>query len=204
MKRFSSALLPVLIPVLLLSGCASYHAASLNSLLYEPIVTVSQQKSDGISIIAKAFDKADCKKYLDRDVLAKGYQPVQIYIRNDSDKSYSFSLNRISLSCARPEEVAARVHTSTVGRAVGYGAASLILWPMAIPAVVDGFGSANANEALDNDFISKTARDTMIDPHSHLNKILFVPITEYKESFTVTLLEVDSNTPKKLIVKGNE
>ena len=187
--------IPASLTVLILSGCASYHAASLNTLSNETIAS-AHISDEPVLVAAKAFSKADCKRYLDRDVLEKGYQPVQLYIQNNSDKSYLFSLNRVGMSCARPEAVAEKVHTSTVGRAAGYGAAALVLWPMAIPAVVDGVKSAHANEALDNDFDAKAARDQAIAPHAHFNKLLFVPVSEYQQAFVLTLIEQGTNQPK--------
>jgi len=188
--------IPLSIVILFLTGCASYKAASLNILSSEMIQT-SYVNTETVLISAMAFNKADCKKYLDRDVIKKGYQPIQICIQNNSDKNYLFSLNRISLSCARPEEVAEKVHTSTVGRAVGYGAAAWFTCGLfAIPAVVDGVKSAEANEALDNDFSAKTARDQTIFSHSHLNKLIFVPVNEYQQNFNITLIEQKSNKQK--------
>lgn len=186
----------------LLASCANYSATSLNTLSTDAVFFSPEEKRD-IVVVAKTFDKADCKRYLDRDVLAQGYQPVQVYIENNSDKNYVFSLNRISLSCARPEEVAEKVHTSTVGRAVGYGAGALIFWPLAIPAIVDGVKSAQANESLDNDFASKTARDQIIYPHSYFNKLLFVPSNEYQSRFHITLIEEESLEPKTIEVFAN-
>ena len=178
----------------LLSGCASYNAAPLNTLSSEAIH--SSGKNNPIFVAAKAYDKVDCKRYLDRDVIANGYQPVQLYIQNNSDKSYSFSLNRIDLPFAREDEVSRKVHTSTVGRALGYGIPGvLVLWPLIIPAVVDGIKSSEANEALDYDFSSKIARDQTIGPHSYFNKIIFVPVNDFRQSFNVTLIDQDSNQP---------
>jgi hypothetical protein len=106
-----------------------------------------------VKVAAKAFDKMDCKRYLDRDVIKKGYQPVQLFIQNNSDKNYLLSLNRLSLPYVRPEEVARTVHTSTMGRILGYGIPGIVIaWPLIIPAVVDGVKSSEANEALDKDF----------------------------------------------------
>lgn len=188
--------------LLLLSSCATYRASTL----FNPspdLIELATKKED-ISIVSKTFDQNDCKRFLDRDVLAEGYQPIQLYIQNDSDKNYVFSLNRISLSIARPEEVAEKVHTSTLGRAVGYGAGSLIFWPLAIPAIVDGFMSSNANAALDNDFFAKTARDQVIFSHSKFNAIIFVPIQEYQNSYTITLIDHDSKETKVFNVRSNE
>lgn len=181
----------------MLSGCASYKAAPLSSLSSEAVYSSSSKKSSDIFIAAKTFDKTDCKRYLDRDVISKGYQPIQLYIQNNSDRSYSFSLSRIDLPFARQEEVADKVHTSTIGRILGYGIPGvIILWPLLIPAVVDGIKSSEANDALDCDFSAKIARDQTINPHSLFNKIIFVPASDFQQSFNVTLIDQESNKPK--------
>lgn len=185
---------PIYIALIFLTGCASYNASSLNS------VSIDTPAND-VVIAAKAFDIADCKKYLDRDVISKGFQPVQLYIQNNTNKSYAFSTDRVSLATAKSHDVATKVHTSTLGRVMGYGAAAWLTFGiLAIPAIVDGIKSSNANQALDTDFYMKTAHSHTILPHSHLNKIIFIPANEYQSSFTVTLLDVESNTPKILAV----
>jgi hypothetical protein len=177
-----------------LTSCASYRASPLCNPSPDIIQTAS--KNEGISVVSKTFTQNDCKRFLDRDVLAEGYQPVQLFIQNESDKNYIFSLNRITLPIASPEEVAEKVHTSTVGRATGYGVGALILWPLAIPAIVDGIKSSNANNALDNDFMAKAARDQVIFSHSHFNAIVFVPVHSYQSSYTLTLIDESSKQPK--------
>lgn len=185
-----------LIATLSLTSCASYRASTLT-----PLSETTTTSKANISISAKAFNKADSKEYLGRDVLAKGYQPVQLYIQNNSNASYLFSLNRLGLSCARSEEVANRVHTSTVGRVVGYSAAAFFTCGLfVIPAIIDGIKSSNANESLDADFSAKTARDTVIGPYCHFNKILFVPVKDYNSSFKLTLVEQSSNKPETFSV----
>jgi hypothetical protein len=201
MKRLTFPILPIVGALIFLSGCASYHAASLNTLASDVVNSTSRGQGD-IVVVAKAFNKGDCKRYLDRDVIAEGYQPIQLYIENNGDKNYIFSLSRVSLPCAGPEEVAEKVHTSTVGRATGYGVGALFLWPLAIPAIVDGVKSSQANDALDIDFSSKTARDQIIQPHSYFNKLLFVPTNEYQPSFKLTLMDQNSNK-KTITVRVN-
>lgn len=198
MKKLMLFFILFAIPVFILSGCASYSASPLSVLSYEMIQTAHLSGEGNILITAKAFSKSDCKRHLDRDVIGKGYQPIQLYIQNNSDKNYTLSLNRINMTCARPEEVADKVHTSTVGRAAGYGAAAWFTFGiLAIPAVVDGVKSSQANEALDSDFSSKTAREqNLIFPHSHFNKLIFVPVNEYQPMFTISLIDQESNQVK--------
>jgi hypothetical protein len=191
-----------------LTGCASYRAAPLNPLYISQTTVESSTETkanDSILVVARAFDRNDCKRFLDRDVLKKGFQPVQLYIENNSCKSFLFSLDRISLPFARPEEVAHSVHTSTVGRALGYGIPGLLIaWPLIIPAVIDGLKSSEANEALDTDFYHKTASsDRIINPHSHFNRILFVPAGEYQPNFIVTLIDQESKKEKTFAITAN-
>ncbi|MBU6383748.1 MAG: hypothetical protein KGQ49_06830 [Verrucomicrobia bacterium] len=185
-----------------LASCASYSASPLYN--PSPDLVHLAPKNEGISVVSKTFTRSDCDRFLDRDVLAEGYQPVQIYIQNDSDKNYVFSLNRITLPVARPEEVAEKVHTSTAGRAVGYGAAGVLIFlPLVIPAIVDGIKPSNANDALDNDFLAKAARDQVIFPHSRFNAIIFVPVHAYQPSYTITLIDQDSKQPKVFNIVSN-
>jgi len=192
--KLTNSFFAILSSALLLSGCASYRATALNN-PPEMILSSPACKSNEIFIAAKKYTMHDCNKYLDRDVIANGFQPIQLYIQNNTNRSYIFSSSRVSLPCANSYEVANRVHTSTVGRAAGYGVASLVLWPLIIPAIVDGVKSANANDALDRDFFIKTASDQMINPYSYFNKIIFVPKTQYCSTFNITLIDVSSNQP---------
>lgn len=194
MKNNKHLIATLCIPLIVLSSCASYKASSLNNL--SSGMMIHSTSDNQVFITAKAFNKADCKRYLDRDVISKGYQPIQIYIQNNSDRSYNLELNRISLASARPEEVANRVHTSTVGRAVGYGVGALFVWPLAIPAIIDGIKSSEANESLDNDFFDKTIRNQVINQYSTLNKVIFVPNNEYQRSFNITLVDQKSGEAK--------
>src|SRR3569832_1289525 len=186
---------------ILLAGCASYESQPLANLTLETIP--SAEKNEEVVAVAKTFDKSECKRYLDRDVIAEGYQPVQLFIQNNSEKNYLFSLIRLSLPFARSEEVASKVHTSTVGRAVGYGVAALFIWPFEIPAVVDGVKSAQANDNLVFVFSAKTARDQTIAAYSSMNKIVFVPKSDYQSPFTVTLIDQKTNEPKILTIVAN-
>lgn len=180
--------------LLSMTGCASYNASSLSHLSNEGIRTTTCHQEE-VTITAKAFNKDDCKRYLDRDVIKEGYQPVQLSIQNDSDNSYILSLSRLNLTPANSQEVAKKVHTSTGGRIAAYGAGSLIIAPLIIPAIIDGMKSAEANRQLDADFAAKAIKDSQIYPYSQTNTLIFVPLHEYKNSLKITLLEQKSRDP---------
>lgn len=172
------------------SSCASYRAQTL-----PPLSTLSapySEEKENIEVFCKVFSTKDCEQYLDRDVIKKGYLPIQITIQNNSKRYLLFTKNNIDITCADPAVVANEVHTSTVGRSTSYGVGALFIWPLAIPAIVDGVKSSNANEQLDRDFSSKSSFEQTITPHGRLNGLIFVPIELYRESFTITLIDKET------------
>ena len=143
--------------MLALSGCARYSARPLSNLARKSSFIADTSESY-ISFDYHVFNKGDCKRCLDRDVIAAGYQPVHINVCNNTSRYLDISLARFNVPMLAPEDVAEEFHTSTAGRAAGYGIASLILWPLFIPAIVDGVGSAKANKHLSADFSRKSFR----------------------------------------------
>ena len=186
-----------------LSSCASYNAYALSN-LSSSIIVHQNRGEEKISVrgVAKPFNKSDCIKYLDRDVISAGYMPVQIYIENNSSTAYIFDTERLSLCCAHVEEVARKVHTSTLGRIAVYSAGALVIGPLLIPAIVDGIKSADANKALDVDFLIKSAQNQTLQPYSHINKIIFVPVEAYHPNLSVTLIDTNTGFPETVQLSG--
>jgi hypothetical protein len=101
--------------LLLLAGCAKYKAMPL----YQPKVLADKK---GLTLEHKVFTKQDCATYLGRkNLLKKGYQPIQLTLTNNSDRSYTYSASSLSLPIVPAEKVALKVETSTWGRFFGYG-----------------------------------------------------------------------------------
>lgn len=178
---------------LMLTSCANYTASPL---CYPSVEYVRSVSKSEITVVSKAFSEKDCLDFLGRDVIAEGYQPVQIYIENNSNDAYLFSLNRISMPVAKYQEVAEKVHTSTFGRVVGYSLGSLFFLPLIIPAFVDGFCSADSNRKLNEDFSVKAAKDQLIAAHSRFNGIIFVPVNGYADFFSITFVDAKTQDPK--------
>jgi hypothetical protein len=180
--------------LVLLTGCASYQAVSLNTLPQDTTTQLAQKS--GVSVSSKVFDEADCKRYLDRNVIKEGYLPVQITIRNDSKHPMYFNPNNLNVTSESAREVARTVHTSTGGRIAVWGIGGLIFFPLLIPAVVDGFKSSEANKALDEDYISKSVKEHVIEPYSNFTGLIFVSKDHDYRSLEVSL--VDQVTKEKL------
>lgn len=181
--------------VLGLAGCAAYKAKPLRKLGKQ---FEADKKDSFIAFDYDVFDKEDCQRFIDRDVIAQGYQPVQITLVNNTSRYLDFSTDMFSFPCAGYQEVASTVYTSTTKRAVGYGVAGLFVWPLLIPAVVDGVGSSNANKKLDEDFYRKTLKDQIVKPFSTINGLVFVPEDSFSPKFKFTV--IDSDSRKKFVL----
>ncbi len=65
---------------------------------------------------------------------------------------------------------------------------------------MDGVGSSQANQMLDNDFASKGANEQVIQPFSSMNGIIFIPSSEFRENFTVTIFDKETREEIKFDV----
>ena len=183
------SLVALLIPCLaLVTGCARYKSRPVEQLVTDS--SPVHDDEDSISYAYRVFNVDDCKKYLDRDVISKGYQPIHVTFTNNSNHTLNFSLKGFNMPCVPAYEVANTVHTSTTKRAVGYGVAGLFVWPLLIPAVVDGVGSHEANKKLDDDFSHKTLQDQLISPRSTINGLIFIVANNFTAPLEMTVTDV--------------
>jgi len=173
-------------------GCASYKAAALPIL--QPEFAPYSEDHNGVTVSCKAFSEFESKRYLGRNVQAKGYQPLQICIQNESKRYFVLTPQSINLPLIPAEDVAREVHTNTVGRATAYGVAGLFIWPLLVPAVVDGVGSSQANQKLDADYGGKGISQCIIQPYTTVNRVVFAPTSEYNGSFRITLLDRETRS----------
>lgn len=177
--------------LILLTGCASYNASTLSVLSTD--TAIQSTENPNVLVSWKAFDKKDCEIYLDRDVLAEGYIPVQLTIRNNSNDPMYLSPTNFTVPVSPSNEVAQKVHTSTGGRVAAWGIGGLFFFPLLVPAVVDGIGSANANAALDSDYNTKTLKEQTIQPHSSFNGVVFIPKNYAHEKIQMFLVNQKTN-----------
>jgi hypothetical protein len=175
--------------VALLPGCAGYWSKPLKRLDPKQFIRQSNGK---VLFSYKTFSKKDCERYLGKDVIKAGYQPVQISIINQTDHYVRFSPHRITLKTVPADVVAKRVYDSTASRFIGWGIASIFLPTLFIPAIVDSAWSYEANEQLDEDYAAKAGQEQLIGPGSEINGLIFVEVEDYKSSFTVTLIDEDT------------
>ncbi len=189
----------VLGALILLTGCASYNASTL-AILPEESAIQSTENSQ-VVVSWKTYDEVDCKRYLGRNVIAEGYMPIQLTIRNNTNDPMYFNPQNFNVPLAPVNEVAGKAHTSTAGRVVGWGVGGLFIWPLFIPAVYDGIKSSEANGLLDADYEAKALKEQTIQPKSLFNGVVFVP--QHYAYQGIEMFLVNQKNHEKLIFKGN-
>lgn len=177
--------------LILLPGCAGYQSDPLSSLT----IKHTSDKNGTVVFSHLAFTSNESIKYLGKDVLKAGYQPIQITIENNTNHNLIFSPNKISLPMVSADVVAKSVYDGTTGRAVGWGIAGLFIPIFLIPAIVDTCWSIDANKELDVDYQLKSPKEQIIKSGESLNGVVFVPFNKYRSSFTITLIDELTNEP---------
>ena len=77
-------------------GCASYKPMELPDL--EPEFAPYSETIEDVTLACKALTENECKRFFDRDIIGKGFQPVQMAIVNNSDRYMLFSTDGVSLT----------------------------------------------------------------------------------------------------------
>lgn len=171
-----------------LGGCAGYRASKLSHLKLKPV-----PKHENILFAAKTFQHPDCHIYLGRDVISAGYTPIQIALKNSSQRYLDFSTSNINLKTVSANMAAESVYFSVLARALGYGIPSIFcLGLLLIPACVDSMWAKEANEQILRDYLEKTIQEKTIIPGSNIEGLIFVPNNSYQNNIEVTLVDRDS------------
>jgi len=159
----------------------------------------------GIALSYKVYNAEDSKKYLGRDLLSRGYQPIQITIQNNSAKTFDLSEKGVSLESVAPNKVVRSVMKSSIARSVGFKVAGLFFWPLTIPGTIDGIKTIHGHTKLRRDFNAKVIKEETIAPFTTLYRIVFVPKDKYQENFSVTLSEQgrQAKDNEELVFKSN-
>jgi len=177
-----------------LTGCATYQAARLPS--NDINSTAQSQDQNGLKAGVKFFDARESKQVFGVGKLYERFQPVYIVIDNRSQDVYEFKKRDINKTNTPAEEVAKICGFNTAARATTYGVAGLFIWPLLIPAVVDGVGSSNANQKMQSDFAYKEIPDERIQVNGLLNGVVFVDKMKEGEEFVIRLRNVGTGEVK--------
>jgi hypothetical protein len=147
-------------------------------------------RHEGLYIEARAYNARDSETYLSRNLLSKGYQPVQLTIQNNTGKTYFLSKNGVDLPAASAQKVSSYVIKHYIPRSIAMKVASFFFWPFVFPSVVDTIVTWRHHAHMKEDYMAKTLKEQEpLIPYSTTHRILFVPRGDYSDHFTLHLRE---------------
>lgn len=169
--------------LLTLPHCAKYKPIPLGK-------PFNHKEKNQVEIAAREFTAAEFKRYFDTSVDCSKVVPLQLFVHNKSDKTLILNAQSLNINLLKVADVKRKLHRNTIGRTVIYGAAGVVLWPLLIPAVVDGVKSHKANKEIDADMEHYAfGSDTRVEirPGMAVNKIMFAERQSFKHDLQVYL-----------------
>ena len=182
--------------LIILAGCAKYKPSPT------PFPTGKKQELNNIKVVTRKISPQEVKICFDSTNLAKKYDAVQVYIKNNSTKSIILNSQNISLPILSAKEVCKPAYRCTGLRAGSYGIVAMLLCPFWIPAIIDGLKSSKANAEIDRDVQTKVLSkndNVIIKPHNHINKITFIPKGQATNEFSIKLVDKNLKTANKFV-----
>lgn len=140
-----------------------------------------------VQLLIKPLTPEESEKYLQRNILKMGYQPIYVTVENGSSDPYTFSPESIGLPLVEVKKIAKKILTDGIPRAIGFKVASLFFWPLTIPGTVDSLLTHKSYRKLKKRLEAKAVRPEVIPPYATVHRLFFIPKEENKGSFDVTL-----------------
>jgi len=184
-----------------LSSMEKYQATTLP--FVSDVVKPFIKEQRGIQMAYKVYDDFESKIYLDRDLISRGFQPVQLTIQNNTASTFLLGKEDVSLPLASASSVAWSISKSAIPRSIGYKVLGFIFWPFMIPGTIDSIKTYSTHRDLKRDFAAKSIKKTqeVILPFSTMHRVMFVEKDKYEEDFSVTLF---NTTTYETVIFDNE
>lgn len=166
---------------------------------------VSPTFKNNLEITAKAYTSQECECNLNRNLLRKGYQPIEITLENHTSKTYFLSLEGVDIKTVKPEEIVNNLHMQHVPKAVAFKVAGFFFWPLIIPGTIDGIITMKTHLNLKRDYKAKSIKmeKEPLIPYSKIHRVIFVKRATLAKSFTIHLKEDKSHKIHPFSVKIN-
>lgn len=191
MKRLLNsafALLSMVCLLIILPNCARYEPTTLRT----PAGQIKEK--DGVEVTKYVFNEDDCQTYFDRKIIKKGYQPIQLCIKNNSNKTLVLKSDDIALPLVPVKNVSEKIHRDVSWKTTKYFFIGGPAW-----AALEGYRSYEVNKKIDKDFAQKTLGDEdviKIKPNKMCNRVMFVTKENYNAEFKITLTDKANKNEK--------
>ena len=171
---------------------------------WQPPSTIREflAEDDHVKLSIKALTVEESEKYLKKDLLDLGYQPVEVTIENGSSDPYLFSPDSVALPLVEGGKIAKKILKASIPRSIGFKIASLFFWPISIPGAVDSILTNKSYRKLKKELRSKSVRQEIIAPYSSMHRVFFILKENSLNSFTVTLENQETLESRVFPIEG--
>ncbi len=147
-----------------------------------------------VVVTAKSFTPDESKFLLGHDLISRNIVPIQVDVQNNTANEYSLCASSVDLPHVDPSNLAFIVCKSAIPRAIAWKIVSFFFWPLMIPSTIDGIRTYNHYKNLRKDLNAKSLKEKgeVVAPYSIYHRVLFVPKSEVKETFAVTLIDLET------------
>ena len=159
-------------------------------------------EDDHVKLSIKALTVEESERYLKKDLIDLGYQPVEVTIENGSSDPYLFSPDSVGLPLVEGGKIAKKILNAALPRSIGFKIASLFFWPISIPSAVDSILTNKSYRKLKKQLQSKSVRQETIAPYSSIHRVFFILAENDQNSFDVTLENQETLESKVFHVDG--
>jgi len=194
---FSLHLIVYLLVLFILPNCSKYEQKKLGlpKIRIERQRDVAVSKKGGVLVARKTLSEKECRQMFNkRRIRVRGYEAIQLYIKNKSNNTYILDPSLITLPLEPVTNVARKLHRNVGGKTTKY-------WLLTgFGGVIEAFASTQANKNIDDDLTEKAIDDDSlikIKPHRVINRVIFVAKENYSPIFNLTLIEEQSKKELK-------
>jgi len=161
-----SYFLPSLLILLSLCSCARYRPQPLS-----PPWQKGEEKNN-VHASKKVLTEDECRKHFDRRIIKRGYQPIQLHVKNNTNKTYLLDTYKISLPIEPIKNVTNKLHRDIIWKASKYFVIAGPVW-----GALEGMNSHNVNQKINTDFDERCIDENniiKIKPYGTFNRVMFV------------------------------
>ncbi len=166
-----------------------------NTRAFQPLVPSFLKENEGINVSYRVYSPRESRAFLNRDLLSKGVQPIQVSIQNNSNSSYIIKADQINLETTTPNSVAWKYSLDALPRKIAYKIATIFFFPFVIPDTIDSIVSAMRHQEIKKSLEAKVIKDEeeIVLPYSSLSRVVLVSNENFGGNFSIDLIDEKGN-----------
>lgn len=164
------------------------------------------QKESQLAVSCEWMSPDESKQVFGHDFPSRSVYPLKVSVQNNTSKEYSLSASSVDLPAVDASKVAFKVTKSAIPRSIAYKVASFFFWPLMIPSTIDGIRVMSHHNSLKKEIRAKSLKSQegeTVAPYSAFHRVLFIDKKDVKDSFKVTIIDIENSQQKQFDINTN-